>query len=177
MSCSRGKSNHLLREAQALVAHDDHVDIRIEFDWAFAGPLSLDPSTGDRIVPKGLEGPGVYRLRSGRRDSGDQFDCWYVGRTLVNVEGRIAFHASEDFDEDTRCLKQFKSNLSAADGWAEVDRAEGILVNGESALRIMPPAGRRADPAEWEAVELVFNFIEATGLAANLSYGGRASKK
>lgn len=177
MSSDRDASNRMYRAAQELVAHEDHVDLRIEFDWACVGSASLDAVTDRIVVPDGLGGPGVYRLRSGRRDSGADFDCWYVGRTMRDVEGRVTFHASESFDENTRCLKRFKSNAQAEDGWLEVDRAVDIAVNGVSALRMSPPVDRKSDPNEWEAVELVFNLIEAVGLASNLPYGGRASKK
>lgn len=177
MTSDRERSNEFSREAQRLVAHEDHVDMRIEFDWHFAGPAQLDAELAQLIVPEDLKGPGIYRIRSGRRNSGEEFDCWYVGRTMVDMDGRVTFHASEDFDEDERCLKRFKANLREDDGWVEVDRAVDISVNGISTLRMTPPSDRRADPGEWEVVELVFNLIEATGLASNLPYGGRASKK
>ena len=173
----REESNALYAQAQALVAHEDHVDFRVEFDWLYVGPASFDADVDQVVVPQGLHGPGIYRLRSGRRDSGSQFDCWYVGRTMRDVKGRVTFHASENFDEDARCLKRFKTNMHEPDGWLEIDRAAEILVNGVSTLRMTPPTDRDADPEEWEVVELVFNLIEATGLASNLPYGGRASKQ
>jgi len=96
---------------------------------------------------------------------------------MVDAESRVAVHASEDFDEDARRLKRFKSNLENEHGWVEVDRAVDIMVNGVSALRMVPPPNHKSNPDEWEVVELVFNLIEATGLASQLVYGGRASKK
>ena len=151
--------------------------MRVEFDWLFAGRVVLDPVTGELVIPEDLRSPGIYRLRSGRRDSGTQYDCWYVGRTMVNVEGRVTFHLSQDYDADARHLKRFKSNLVAEDGWVEIDRAMEIRVNGESALRMTPPVHHKDDPDEWEAVEIVFNLVEAVGLVETLPYLGRASKK
>jgi hypothetical protein len=95
VSSPRDESDKLFRAAQALVAFEDHVDLRIEFDWKFVGSASLDPVADRIVVPNGLGGAGVYRLRSGRRESGADFDCWYVGRTMRDVKGRVTFHASD----------------------------------------------------------------------------------
>ena len=177
MTPEREQSDELSRQAQRLVASEDHVDLRVELDWEYVGPANLDPETEDVILPDELNGPGIYRVRSGRRGTGGEFDCWYVGRSMVNMEGRVKFHATEDFDEEVRCLKRFKSNLEDEDGWLEIDRASNIRVNRVSTLLIEPPTNHKSNPDEWEVVELVFNLIESVGLASTLSHMGRASKK
>lgn len=153
----------------------EQVDLRVQFTWKYVGKVTLDPASLKPIFPP-MDAPAVYRLRSGLRGEPDH-DCWYVGRSIRDVNDRVEIHLAEWYDPTKRQLKRFRANLQHPQGWVELDRAVGVTLNGSPHLRLTPPAKRADDPAEYEVVEIVWNLMEAAGLVSNLDYLGRASKR